>query len=230
MNTACCTNASKAAPYDAGPFQHRSVSRASINTQASAGISLVTADGDKVTISAKSSVRASANTYDAVGRLRGHTAAIHREQSNVTAHSKIALTVEGTLDEAERADIDKLLETLAAAADDIFAGDSAAGVAELAAIADLGSIASFEAKLTYSQQISALARSRQWGALPAQVVAAPGSTDAADGDPLIDQLAKLTQLLESQNGLAAIAEQLNQLLDELPERTQLLNHAQQQAA
>jgi len=82
MNTTCCSNAIRPEPDALADFQYGKFNRARVDMQASAGISLVTADGDKVTLNASSSLQASLQTYDYLGRTRGQAIATRGEDSN----------------------------------------------------------------------------------------------------------------------------------------------------
>ena len=60
---------------------------------------MVTADGDKVTLNASSSLQASLQTYDYLGRTQGQTVAARGEKFQLATSSGYAVTVEGTLDQ-----------------------------------------------------------------------------------------------------------------------------------
>ena len=107
----------------------------------------MTADGDKVTLSASSSLQASLQTYDYLGRTQGQTVAARGEEFQFSTSSGYALTVEGTLDGEEPADIDQLLSTLSSVSQDFIAGKSQNGLQHLTRLDDLDSIAGFEAEL-----------------------------------------------------------------------------------
>ena len=160
MNTTCCSNATRPDPYALADFQYTKFNRASVDVQASAGISVVTADGDKVTLNASSSLQASLQTYDYLGRTQGQTFAARGEEFQLATSNGYAVTVEGTLDQEELADIRQLLSTLSSVSKDFFAGKSQDGLQHLAELDDLDSIASFEASFNYTRQVTAVAASQ----------------------------------------------------------------------
>ena len=137
-------------------FQSSRLGRGSLDLRASADISLVTADGDKITLSANSSIQANLETYNYRGRIEGQAIAARGEEFQLTTTSGFAVTVDGTLDDEEFADINKLLDMIASVSEDFFSGDTRDDLKHLAELASLDSIASFEATLSYSQEISVL--------------------------------------------------------------------------
>jgi uncharacterized lipoprotein YajG len=96
MNTACCSHATRPDPYALADFQYTKFNLASVDVQASAGISMVTADGDKVTLNASSSLHASLQTYDYLGRTQGQTVAARGKEFQLATSCVYAVTVEGT--------------------------------------------------------------------------------------------------------------------------------------
>jgi len=179
MNTTCCSNATRPDPYAPADFQYTKFNRASVELRASAGISLVTADGDKVTLNASSSIQAGLQTYDYFGRTRGQTVAARGEELQLATSNGYAVTVEGKLDQAELADIRQLISTLSSVSKDFFAGNSQDGLQHLAQLDDLDSIASFKASFNYTRQVSAVAASQISSTAAAQAQETAEATRAA---------------------------------------------------
>lgn len=116
---------SAALPHAAGwhglsmPRQQTTASvctRAISETRTQADISLMTAEGDKVTLSVSSLLQAAYASYDARGRLAGQQLGFQADAWQLATSHQTAIGVEGALNDAERADINHLLETLGAGA------------------------------------------------------------------------------------------------------------------
>jgi hypothetical protein len=227
MNTACCSNAIRPDPYALADFQYSKFNRAKLDVQASAGISLVTADGDKVTLSANSSLQASLQTYDYLGRTQGQTVVARGEEFQLSTSSGYAVTVEGALDQDELADIRQLISTLSSVSKQFFAGNSQDGLKQLAQLDDLDSIASFEASFNYTRQVTAVAASQIsiLAAAPAQESydATPaGSTHGTQAaDSFIDQLRRVAEQLDSDNNFEKIPKRFAQLFKKLAHQLSL---------
>jgi hypothetical protein len=112
MNTISCPPLYTPNSSASGGLQISQSSRTTLNTRANAEISLVTADGDKVTLSASSALQTTHIIYDYLGRMEGQALAAHAEKLQLSSTSKFAVTVEGELDQGELADINKLLDAI----------------------------------------------------------------------------------------------------------------------
>jgi len=230
MNTTCCSNATRPDPYALTDFQYTKFNRASVDVQASAGVSLVTADGDKVTLNSSSSLQASLQTYDYLGRTRGQAIAARGEEFQLTTSSGYAVTVEGALDQAELADIRQLISTLSSVSKDFFAGKSQDGLQHLAQLDDLESIASFEARFNYTRQVTAVAASQISSTAAAQAQETPDATPAAPtnssqaADSFIDQLRRVADWLDSDSNFENIPKRFAQLFKKLAHQLPLDTH------
>ena len=230
MNTTCCTNTARPDPYPVADFNYTKLNRASVDVQASARISLVTADGDKVTLNTSSSLQASLQTYDYLGRTQGQTVAARGEEFQLSTSSGYALTVEGTLDEEELADIGQLLNTLSAVSEDFVAGKRQDGLQHLTQLEDLDSIVSFEASFSYTRRVTAVAASQVSRMAAAQVEGNPDANLAAAtagvqaADSFIDLLRRVAKQLESDNNFEKIPERFAQLFNKLAHQLALDTH------
>ncbi len=137
------------------------------------------------------------------------------------------MTVDGTLDQQELADINKLLDAIASSSKKFLAGKIENGLHQLAKIDNLGSIASFEASFSYSRQASATSTTQVSRTDPAQ---SSGETDTAPStaasspqgtDSFIDQLARVVQKLHSENGDEQIPKRFAQLFRKLADHQPL---------
>lgn len=209
MNTAVSPNSTRPTSYEAGQYQHRSVTRANIDVETRAGITLVTADGDKVTLSAHTSTRARLKTYNYFGQIHGQTIAAQGKEFHLASRSAISLSVEGSLDEDELQDIKQLLDTLSSVGKDFFSGKGLDGLQRVAQLGGLDEIASFEADFSYSRQASAQSVSQVSIPTPALI------SDSAENAPL-DSLASNVLTEET------LLDQLAEATDSPPQEDQVL--------
>jgi hypothetical protein len=190
------------------------------NTRSKMDLTLMTAEGDKVTLSLKSASRTDYTRYDAQGRLHGPSD-IHAESLHVRTKDKVAVAVEGDLNAAELADIEQLFDRLQEVATDFFAGDLAEALDGALAIDDLGSIASFDANLKLHQRVSvAQSRTARYEHRQHPTTAAPTTPAAVERvvDDMVqavdDAKVALSKMGQRLSGLVSdffenLAEQLN---------------------
>jgi hypothetical protein len=122
-------------------------------TRTSANITLVTAEGDKVTLSTDTMMQAAYTRYDARGRLRGHGIERHAESFQLTSANAMSLQIEGDLNDAERADIQEALETIEQLATDFFSGKVDESPNQVFHLGDLNTLRSIDASLEFSQSL-----------------------------------------------------------------------------
>ena len=204
-----------------GNAQISQSTRFALDTRANAEISLVTADGDKVTLSASSAMLATYSTYDYLGRIGGQTVSGRTENLQIAGSGAFSLAVEGELDEQELADIHKLLHALETTAADVLSGTGGGLPESLGAFASLDSIESFAAMLSYSRSVSAEQITRVASAGEAS---SDGGADSAPGAglsesrnirPLLNRLAQVARRLEHENRLDKMPKRFMQLLKKL---------------
>ncbi len=230
MNMISSSTAATPDPTLLANFQYSKLNRASIGGQSSAAISPVTADGDKVTLSASSSLQASLQTYDFLGRTQGRTLAAQGEEFQFSTSSEFAVSVEGSLDQEELNDIKKLLDTLSSVSKDLFAGRTQAGVQHLAKLDGIDSIASFAANFNYSRQISAATTSQLSATSATQEPQTPGAPTAVPSenlptsDSFTEQLTRAAKRLDSEEGFDKIPKRFAQLFKKLAHQLRLDDH------
>jgi hypothetical protein len=130
-------------------------------------ISLMTAAGDTVTISAQSAFQAGLVSYDYRGRLNNHEASLQGGTLQVSSESSLAIAVEGDLNQEECSEIKKLVAKLEKLGADCFfqpLGDSLARTLDLG---DFAAIASFAAHMSYEQQGTVAQQVKEEFATPA---------------------------------------------------------------
>jgi hypothetical protein len=214
-----------------GP-QFSESSRNSLNTRADAEISLITADGDKVTLSATSALLATHTTYDYLGRIEGQALAAHAEKLQISSTSELAVTVEGELDQQELADINKLLDVIETTVAGVFSGKSDKLLKSLVDLGDLDSISSFEAALSYSREASVEQATHiasavealdddATGTAPTNKLSEPRSTR-----PFLNKLAQVARHLEDEKSLDKLPKRFMQLFKKLAHNLPLDEHEQ----
>ena len=215
-----------------GSPQISEASRTRLNARTNADISLITADGDKVTISASSTLLATHTTYDFLGRIEGQALAAHAEKLQISSTSEFAITVEGELDQEELADINKLLDAIKTTVAGVFSGKSDKLQQSLAGFGDLDSIASFEATLSYSRVASAERATRIASSGDA---ANDDATDTAPTNslsgprsarPFLNKLAQFARHMEDENSLDKLPKRFMQLFKKLAHNLALDEHEQ----
>ncbi|MGE3539019.1 MAG: hypothetical protein AB7N91_16490 [Candidatus Tectimicrobiota bacterium] len=128
--------------------------QAQAETHTSADFTFLTAEGDKVTLSADSLQQASYTRYDARGTLHGQRLKARAEELTLSATQNTAFSVEGELSAEELQDIQEVVEQVSALAQDVFAGGDTDDLTQALDLDDLSTLQSFEATLEYSQSLS----------------------------------------------------------------------------
>jgi hypothetical protein len=212
MNPICCSPLYETARHALGEFSESRLSR--LAARSSTEISLTTVDGDKVTISARSSLRAEHITYDFRGRIQSQAVGAHGDKLQISMSTNVSATVQGALNNEELDDIKRLLDILETTATDFSSSGESQEVLELfSEFGALRSISSFEAALSYSRQASETRASSITSA--AQVAASSTSATSRGAKP--EGLKEIESFLEK---LARVAARLENegIVDRLPSR------------
>lgn len=118
-------------------------------------ITLTTEEGDKVTISALDTFKADYMAFDYSGLLNRQAAAVEAEELNVSSKHAFSMTVEGDLNEEERADIEKVLSRLDGIMTDLVSGDLESVMADTPGIIDdTETISGLNAVLRFHERVS----------------------------------------------------------------------------
>jgi hypothetical protein len=163
------------------------------------GISLVTADGDKVTISRASSVQVGVGSYNYRGQLNDNTVSLQGSTLHASAESSFSLSVEGSLSQDELNDIKKLVSKIEHFGANLLSQPANERFLQTLALGnDLDSIASFEATVSAMQQITVAQEVQQEAVSSAdsppsqpQAVAAPESPSPQELHNLMKFVKKL---------------------------------------
>ena len=134
--------------------QRSRLTQVQAETHTSADITLVTAEGDKVTLSTDAVMQAAYTRYNVHGRLQGHGVKRHAETFQLASANDISLQIEGNLNDAERADIQQALGTIEQFAADFFDGKGEEAPNQIFNLDNLNTLRSIDATLELSQSLT----------------------------------------------------------------------------
>jgi hypothetical protein len=117
-------------------------------------LTIVTKEGDHVTISADSDFSLELTTYDSTGRMKGATSQLHSETLSLGSSQEFSISVEGDLNEQEITDIHTVLQSLDKIIDDFQAGRLEQVATRGEKLGTLESLSSIDATLQVEQSIS----------------------------------------------------------------------------
>lgn len=120
----------------------------------STDVTIVTAEGDKVTLSASSLMETEFTSYNHLGILKGQKTEIHGEEFTAYSNDKIFIKVEGELSVEELADIQAVMKKIEEIGDELFSGDIDGAVIGALSLGGLGSLTSLQANLQYNYSTS----------------------------------------------------------------------------
>src|SRR5262249_48299770 len=121
--------------------------RTSISQSQTTDITIITAEGDKVTLSSSVAAQIDYATYNAQGRVGGNLAGFQIQRDS-------SLTIEGDLSPAELKDIRKAIKTIQKATHDLASGDAGKTAQRTARLGGLDTIAELDAEISMSQTVS----------------------------------------------------------------------------
>jgi len=134
-----------------------------VSQSQTADITIVTAEGDTVTLSSSKAAELLFATYNAQGQVGG-SAELHRS-------STFSMSVEGDLNREELKDIRRAIRTIQKAANDVLRGHEEKAASRTARLANLDQIASIDADLEFHREVSVTQVSAR-----SEAVAIPEST------------------------------------------------------
>jgi len=139
--------------FSAGGRSSQSLSKVEVNTQTHTGLSIVTAEGDKVTLSTSASFQGIGVTYNARGVAEGQAISLRSNVLEGAFLSEKHITIEGDLNEQEIQDIKKIVNQVNGLRQDVVTGDLKAVLVNGQQIAATGSIASVNLNIQYSESV-----------------------------------------------------------------------------
>jgi hypothetical protein len=143
-----------------------------VSQSQTADITIVTAEGDTVTLSSSKSAELSFATYNAQGQVGGSSGTISGMSAELHRTSDFSITVDGDLNKAELKDIRSAIRTIQKAANDALKGHEEKAASRTAKLSDLDQIASIDADLEFNREVSVTQVSAQ-----TDTTAVPESTE-----------------------------------------------------
>jgi hypothetical protein len=145
------------APAAAGPREGALLRAAAVTRESTSQLTIVTDEGDRVTLSLRSSVAEGAATYSFRGHGAGGVRAVEAAASQRSVTREATLLVEGDLSKDELKDIRRLIHDARGVARRFFRGDLAGALARVAHIDAGGSLAGFSLSVQHTQPATGVA-------------------------------------------------------------------------
>ena len=191
-----------------------------LDAQASTDLTVVTDEGDTVTLSASSTLQASHMTYDARGRMQGQRFAAHAASRELTFADDVGFAIQGDLNAEELTDIRSLVSSIEELATDFFSGDFALTDLEELDLEHFDALAGFDATLAFTRQVSVAQAVETTSSRPQVEATALPSQASKRLDQFTDDLSKATQRLQAVSEKIArkVPTLLGEILSSLAER------------
>ena len=122
--------------------------------QKNADITIVTADGDRVTLSADSERQASYLTYNCLARGVDAMAQFQGKRYSVEVNRELSITIEGNLSKEELQDIQKAIKTIDKIMQQVLLGNTENALAMTHDVSSMESISGFSASLEIENAVS----------------------------------------------------------------------------
>ena len=136
--------------------ENYSSSKLSWQEQRSTDLTLVTGDGDRVTLSSSTDRQASFEVYNSSGAINGTSTSAHMESFSLSSGRSMSISVEGELSEQEMADIALVASSVDKMATKFFSGDVDEALASVldAGATGSGTISSISASMSHTRSFS----------------------------------------------------------------------------
>jgi hypothetical protein len=118
-----------------------------------ADITVVTAEGDRITLSSNSQHSVDFATYDGLVRTNGAATRLQWRELSLSSGNELSLTVEGDLSAEELKDLEKALKSIEKMVRDFIAGDMNHAMTTGLNPEDRGSLSSLEASLSFERVV-----------------------------------------------------------------------------
>ena len=138
-------------PADDNNYCSLQLATRAIFSRQNTDFTIVTSEGDRVTLSYDSEFEAACVTYDSLARVSGDSSGFHGEILGLHASREFSISVEGELNEQEVEDIKKAVKAVGKIMKDFLLGNIDHATERAVKIAKLESISSVEASLQFDQ-------------------------------------------------------------------------------
>lgn len=139
----------------------RTVATAAIQSQTTTGVSILTAEGDRVTLRSQSTFQGKGISYNARGVLDGQAVQLRGKTLEGQFTRQQEVIVEGDLNEQEIQDIQDVLKTVNSLKRNVSAGNIQGALAKSSEIEATGSLAAVGVQVEFTESSSIFNRSRQ---------------------------------------------------------------------
>ena len=198
--------------------------RIQAQTQTNANFSVVTAEGDRVSLSTNSASRTDLGTYTFQGVIAGQSVNLKQQQFSASASSEFNLLIEGDLNEQEEKDIQRFLQSAKNIFQDFLNGDLNTISESASGLQELNTLARADISLRHSVLVASTQQSTQLSPLttiPAQEDESrgtgPGRTPHNLLQTILDRIQKVQEQLQSDSAqlVPRIPRLLANLIDSL---------------
>lgn len=130
------------------------LTRVTSSLHQNADVTIVTAEGDKVTLSSGSQAQVTYATYEELRYMGGHFAQFRYEALGLEVSREYSIVVDGDLNKKELRDIRKAIRTIEKMMRDFLSGNVDHAVGKAMKVSKLESISSLEASLQFERSLS----------------------------------------------------------------------------
>jgi hypothetical protein len=171
-----------------GAFRSTDLTRLNASTETHTDLSVTTAGGDRVTLSAESLLRASYADLNYQSTDQQYRLDLHGTDSQIQFGNSIELSIQGELDQQEQADLQQLVDKLQKVVKQFLRGDSEGALSNALQIDDLGTVAAFELNVQQVQQVAITQEHHTSAAAQASQLQPRSTNDQATPPSLVDQI------------------------------------------
>jgi hypothetical protein len=125
-----------------------------VSQSQTADITIVTAEGDTVTLSSSRTAELTFSTYDAQGQVGGSSVSFSGMSAELHRTSAFSFSVDGDLNKDELKDIRRAIRTIQKAANDVLKGHEEQAASRTAKLARLDQIAIIDADLEFNREVT----------------------------------------------------------------------------
>lgn len=136
-----------------GKFYASQINQITTSVENSKDITIMTAEGDKVTISSDFQSKSQYTTYNSLARVSNMSLNIGGNSFSINSSSEFSMLVEGDLNEQELKDIQKAMKTIDKIMQSTLSGNLKNAMAMVNKVGNLESIASFEAGMQSNKTV-----------------------------------------------------------------------------
>jgi len=149
---------SQKAPASTLSFQATQIK---VSQSQTSDMTIVTAEGDTVTLSSGKTAELFLTTYNTQGHVGDSSATIFGASTELHRTSAFSITVDGDLNKEEQKDIRSAIRTMQKAANDVRKGHEEKAEARTAKLSDLDQIAGIDADFEFNREVSVMQLSAQ---------------------------------------------------------------------